>query len=185
MPPFKVPTKIPINTLFLSFPTAMRTCFFLALVFFFATGCKVIKNQAENLDALSRCSFDLVNVEKRVSFTEKTNNLWNYVITLNFEGNNPNERDVFIGEYDLDLYVNDRLLSKITNTNPLILKANGTTSFSLKTIVSPSGAFSLFWKKLRNKRIEYRVSGTFYLKLGVVRLPFTINLLRMVDNPDE
>jgi len=43
----------------------------------------------------------------------------------------------------------------------------------------------LFWKKLRNKRIEYRVSGTFYLKLGVVRLPFTINLLRLVDNPDE
>jgi LEA14-like dessication related protein len=120
-----------------------------------------------------------------VSFTEKTNNLWNYVITLNFEGNNPNERDVFIGEYDLDLYVNDRLLSKITNSNPLVLKANGTTSFSLKTIVSPSGAFSLFWKKLRNKRIEYRVSGTFYLKLGVVRLPFTINLLRLVDNPDE
>lgn len=169
----------------LTFTARMRAFFLLLVVPLVFSSCRIIKDQADNLNALSQCSFQLVEVDKRVSFTEKTNNLWNYVITLNFAGLNPNERDVLIGEYHLDLYVNDRLLSKITNTTPLVLAANGTTPFTLKTIVSPSGALSLFWKKLRNKRIEYRVTGTFYLRLGMIRLPFSINLLRMVDNPNE
>lgn len=149
------------------------------------TSCGAIKNQAENIEALSRCTFNLVDVTKKISFTEKTNNIWNYVITLNFEGINPNQREVLIGEYDLDLYVNDRLLGKITNSLPLTLKSNGSTNFTLKAIISPSGALSLFWKKLRNKRIAYRVAGTFYLKLGMFRVPVTVNLLRFVDNPNE
>jgi LEA14-like dessication related protein len=120
------------------------------------SSCGIIKNHSENLKNLSRCRFEFVNAERKVSFSEPTANLWNYVISLNFQGINPNDVPVRIGSYRLDLFVNDRYLTQINTNGSIILAPQSSTDFCLKAVIAPNAALSLFWKKLRKKRIEYR-----------------------------
>ena len=149
------------------------------------TSCGIIKNHSENLKNLSRCRFEFVNAEKKVSFREPTSNLWNYVISLNFKGINPNDVAVRIGSYRLDLFVNDRYLTQINTNGSIILAPQSTTDFCLKAVIAPNGALSLFWKKLRKKRIEYRVVGTFTLNLGIFKRDVSVNLFKFVENDDN
>lgn len=155
------------------------------LLLHFVMGCSVLQDKMTNVKNLAECKFEFADVEKKVSFRENTNNFWNYVITLRFNGNNPNTDDVKIGNYKLDLYVNGKLLTQISSPSRFILTAERTTPFEIKAIIAPTAALGLFWKKLQNQRIEYQVRGTFYLALGVFQFPINLNLFKYVENGND
>jgi hypothetical protein len=144
--------------------------------------CQLLKSSTEKIKSLSSCKFDLVKVDKKVSFTEKTSNLWNYVIKLNIEAINPSNENITIGSYKLALFANDKWLSNIITEEPIRLTPNDTSIIIAKTIISPSVVLSVFWKNLMNEKIEYKINGTFYLKLGEFSYPFELTLLRVVEN---
>lgn len=148
-------------------------------------GCSVLRDKMTNVKNLASCKFEIADVDKRVSFRENTNNLWNYVITLKFDGNNPNTEDVKIGNYKLDLFVNGKLLTQLTSPSRFILTAERSTPFEIKAIIAPNAALGLFWKKLQNQRIEYQVRGTFYLALGAFQFPINLNLFKYVENGND
>lgn len=148
-------------------------------------GCSVLQDKMTNVKNLASCKFEIADVDKGVSFRENTNNLWNYVITLKFNGNNPNTEDVKIGNYKLDLFVNGKLLTQLTSPSRFILTAERSTPFEIKAIIAPNAALILFWKKLRKQRIEYQVRGTFYLSLGIFQYPINLNLFKYVENGDD
>lgn len=158
-----------------------------AIIFLFFlsfNSCTLLKSSANKAKALAQCKFELVSVDKKVSFTEATSNIWNYVIQLHIAGINPSSENISLGGYRLDLYANDKWISDISTQVPIALKAHGTTMIVAKTVISPSGVFSIFWKKLLNKKIEYKIKGTFFLKLGNFTLPMEVQLVKIVDNPN-
>lgn len=97
---------------------------------------------------------------------------------------NPNAEDISIGGYKLDLYANDKWVSNISTQQYIVLIANETIIINAKTIISPSGVWSIFWKKLLNKKMEYKVAGTFYLRIGIFTFPVKVNIFKIVDNPN-
>ena len=147
--------------------------------------CQLLKNTAAKVKALSQCKFELTDVHKKISFTENTNNLWNYVITLDITASNPTVENIILGEYRLDLYANDKWIAAITTKTPIALNPNSKTLIEAKTIISPSGALSIFLKKLFEKSIEYKVQGTFYLNLKGFIFPLKIQLFKYVENPNK
>ncbi len=149
----------------------------------FCNSCQLLRDTADKANALAQCKFELTGVHKKVSFTENTNNLWNYVITLDFSAINPTPENITLGEYRLDLYANDKWISDISTKIPICLKPNGTTLIEAKTIISPNGVLSIFFKKLFDRPIEYKVSGTFYLNLKGFTLPLQLQLIKYVENP--
>lgn len=157
--------------------------FIISSIIFF-NSCELLRETTDKAKALSQCKFEIISVEKKVSFAEQTSNIWNYVIRLDIAGINPSSENIILGGYKLDLYANDKWISDIATQAPIALKANCTTTIIAKTIFSPSGALSIFWKKLFNKRIEYKIKGTFFLKLGNFSLPIEVQLLKVVDNPN-
>lgn len=160
------------------FPTVL-----LIFLFLFSS-CKIFKNSTHKIKALSKCKFELVEVNKKVSFTQNVGNIWNYVIEIKIGATNPNTEDISVSGYKLDLYANEKLVSNISTQEHLILKADATTIINAKTIISPSGVWSIFWKKLMNKKIEYKVAGTFYLRIGIFYFPIRVNLFKVMDNPN-
>ena len=157
---------------------------FLLIFLFHLSSCKVFKNSAHKLKALSKCKFELLGVDKKISFTQHVGNIWNYVIEIKIGATNPNAEDISVSGYKLDLYANDKLVSNISTEEHLVLKANETTIINAKTIIAPSGVWSIFWKKLMNKKIEYKVDGTFYFRIGIFYLPIRVTLFKVVDNPN-
>lgn len=147
--------------------------------------CQVLKNTANKAKAITQCKFELIDVHKKISFTEKTNNLWNYVITLDIAGTNPTVENITLGEYRLDLYANDKWIANIATKTPIALKPNSKTQIEAKTIISPNGALSIFLKKLFDKPIEYKVQGTFYLNLNGFVFPLELQLFKYVENPNK
>lgn len=152
---------------------------------FLISGCATIKEQVRNLKGLSKCSFEINNVDKYLSFKERNGNLFNYVVSIDFNGINPNDLPVKIANYKLELFVNNNLLSELKSSDEIVLSANETTVFNVKAIIAPTDVLSLLWKNLRNKRIEYRVKGTFQLKLGLLSRPISLNLFKFVQNDDK
>ncbi|MEI7801711.1 MAG: LEA type 2 family protein [Bacteroidota bacterium] len=156
----------------------------LLILFVVFVGCGVIKKSSHKIKALSKCKFELIAVDKKVSFTQHVGNIWNYVIEIKIGAINPNSEDISLSGYKFDLYANDKLVSNISTEEHLILKADTTTIINAKTIISPSGVWSIFWKNLMNKKIEYKIAGTFYLRIGIFYLPIQVNLIKIVDNPN-
>jgi LEA14-like dessication related protein len=148
------------------------------------TGCQIFKKIGDKAKVLIKCKFELVKVDKKVSFAEKTTNIWNYVIQIDIAGTNPNSENIALGGYKLALYVNNKWISDIATQVPLSLKANATTIISLKTIISPSGVLGVFWKKLIKKKIEYKIKGTLFLKIENIIVPIQIQLYKIVENPN-
>ena len=154
------------------------------LIFLLLNSCQVIKKSAHKVKVLSHCKFDLVSVDKKVSFTQHVGNIWNYVIELKIGATNPDSENVRLGGYKLDLYANGKWVSNIATQQSIILKAQETTIINAKTIIAPSGVWSIFWKKLTNQKIEYKVAGTFYLRIGIFTFPIKVMLFKVVDNPN-
>ena len=157
--------------------------FFVFVLFhlFSLTGCKLLKNTADRLEALSQCKFELIDIRKKISFTEQTNNLFNYVVTLEIAGINPTIENIKLGQYRFDLYANDKWIGEITSKVPIDLLHNSTTIIEEKIIISPRGAIGVMYKKLFDIPIQYKLTGTFYLNLKGFILPVQVNLLKFVD----
>jgi len=157
----------------------------LLCVIFIISGCATFKQQLKNIRGLSKCDFELDNIDKYISFKEHNGNIWNYVVSIDFNGMNPNDAQVKIANYKLELFVNDNHLTDLKSSDEILLAANETTTFNIKAVIAPSNALDILWKKLRNKRIEYRVRGTFLLKIGKISKPISLNLFKYVENGDE
>ncbi|MCX6325031.1 MAG: LEA type 2 family protein [Bacteroidia bacterium] len=147
-------------------------------------GCQIFNKIGDKAKVLIKCKFELVKVDKKVSFAEKTSNIWNYVIQIDIAGTNPNSENITLGGYKLALYANNKWISDIATQVPISLKANATTIITLKTIISPSGVLGVFWKKLIKKKIEYKIKGTFFLRLENISVPIEVQLFKIVDNPN-
>lgn len=146
------------------------------------TGCKLLKKTADKAKALSQCKFELKKVDKKISFTQHVGNIWNYVITVHVAGINPTSENISLGSYRLDLYANDKLVTDMATQDPIALIPHDTTMIDMKAIIAPSGVWTIFWKNLMHKKIEYRIRGTFYLRLGNFSYPFAIDLARWEEN---
>lgn len=157
---------------------------FLFSFFIFASSCGLLRRSADKAKALSKCKFELIKVDKKISFTQNVGNIWNYVITAHIAAINPSKENISLGSYSLKLYANDKWVTDITTQTAIIIKPEGTTPIDVKAIIAPNGAWQIFWKKLLNKKIEYRIKGTFYLRLGAISYPFEVNLVRWEDNPN-
>lgn len=161
-----------------------RIIIFLVFIIITSNSCQLLRRTADKAKALSQCKFELQKVDKKVSFTQHTGNIWNYVITAHIAGINQSVENISLGSYRLDLYANDKWVTDIATQTPIALKPHETTMIEAKAIFSPSGAWSIFWKKLTNQKIEYRIKGTFYLSIGSFNYPFAIDLVRWEDNPN-
>ena len=149
------------------------------------TGCQLLKTFSNKAIALTQCKIELVEVEKGISFTEYTSNLWNYVIEITFAAINPTVENITLGGYKLDLYANEKFISKITTEKAIELKANKTTNIVVKTILSPSGVIGIVFKKIFDIPIEYKINGTFYLSLGDFTFPLETTLIKYKDHPNK
>lgn len=154
---------------------------FIFSAFLFGNSCKVLQRTADKAEALARCKFELKDVRKKISFTEQTNNLFNYVVTLDIAGINPTVENIKLGEYRFDLYANDKWIGGVASKIPIDLTPNATTMIEEKIIISPSGAIGVLFKKLFDIPIEYKLVGTFYLNLKGFVFPLQVNLLKFVD----
>ncbi len=128
-----------------------------------------------------QCSFELRDVHKKISFTENTNNLFNYVVTLDIAGINPTVENIKLGEYKFDLFANDKWIGNVASTVPIDLFPNSTTMIEEKIIISPRGVIGILFKKLFDISIEYKLVGTFYLNLKGFIFPLQVNLLKFID----
>ncbi len=160
------------------------TSLLVALLLISLSNCKFLQKTADKAKALSQCKFELKKVDKKVSFTQNVGNVWNYVITAHIAGINPTKEQIGLGRYSLKLFANDKWVTDINSPSSIILIPENTTDIQIKAIIAPNGAWEIFWKKLWNKKIEYRIQGTFYLRLGTFTYPFAIDLVRWEDNPN-
>jgi len=150
--------------------------FCLVCITLLLSSCTFFKNLSSRALAVTQCSIELENVTHKISFKEKTSNIFNYVISVNLIGKNPTDVDVSLGRYKLDLYANDKYITSFTTDTPIKLSANSNTRIPVKLIVAPGTTAGLIFKKLIGKPIEYKVNGTFYLSLGA----YTISIERQL-----
>lgn len=164
----------------------MKVYLYIFFIFLFSGfSCQLIKNTASKAEAISRCKFDLVQVKKKVSFTEHTSNLWNYVIELDIACRNPSNETIILGGCQLDLFANSKWIGDVQTPIPISLKSNTITNIKAKTIISPSGVFGILFKKFLGEEITYTLSGTFNLKLGDFTFPLKVELLKVVDHNNQ
>ena len=154
---------------------------FIFSTFLFCNSCKLLQRTADKAKALAQCSFKLKDVHKKISFKEKTNNLFNYVVTLDIAGINPTKENIKLGEYKLDLYANGKWIGDVASTVPIALRPYDTTMIEEKIIISPRGAIGILFKKLFDISIEYKLCGTFYLNLKGFIFPLQADLIKFVD----
>jgi len=154
---------------------------FIFSTFLLCNSCKLLQSTADKAKALVQCSFELKDVHKKISFKEQTNNLFNYVVTLDIAGINPTVENIKLGEYKFDLFANDKWIGNVASTVPIDLLPNSTSMIEAKIIISPSGAIGILFKKLFEISIEYKLVGTFYLNLKGFVFPLQVNLLKFVD----
>ena len=165
------------------FPKPQIKNWIIIILLILLSGCSLLKTPISKAKALSMCTFELIDVNKKISFTERTSNIWNYVIEVTIHAANNSSENISLGRYQFDLYANEKLLSKIETNVPISLKASSTTSIIAKTVVSPSGTLGVFLKKLFDLPIEYKINGTFFLTIGNFTIPLERQLIKFVDKP--
>ena len=158
---------------------------FLLIVLLNLSGCSFFKNTYNKARALRQCSFELVDVTKKVSFVENTSNIWNYVIDITIHATNNSMENISLGRYQLDLYANDKWLSKIETDISIRLEALNTTPIHIKAIIKPSGVIGILLKKLFKVPIEYKINGIFFLSIGDVTIPIEKQLIKYIDSPNN
>jgi len=164
----------------------LKVYLYIFLIFLFSGfSCQLIKNTASKAEAISRCKFDLIQVKKKVSFTEYTSNLWNYVIELDIACRNPSNETIVLGGYQLDLFANGKWIGNVQTPIPLSLKSNAINNINAKTIISPSGVLGILFKNFLGEEITYTLNGTFNLKLGDFTYPLKVQLLKVVDHNNQ
>lgn len=140
-----------------------------------------LKDKSSQFLAITSCKFELTDVHKYVSFTQNTSNIWNYVVDFVITIDNPSKHQINLGRYSLDVFVNEKWLCDIQMNDEIILKPEKSTTLNTKAILSPNDAAGLLFKKLFDKKIEYRINGTFYLRIGQFEIPFTKELVKFTD----
>ena len=145
------------------------------------TSCKLLKQTAAKAKALTQCRFDVVNVKQKVTLRENTRNFWNYVITINIDATNPTIEKINLGGYALDLYADGKWVGVIKTPVNIALTPTAVTHIPIKTVIAPNGAMSIIWKKLWNKKIQYRIKGTFTVKLGPAVLAIPMDVAKFSD----
>lgn len=145
-------------------------------------GCTVMKDVGNKAMAIIQCSIELDNIQKYISFKENSPNLFNYVIEINFIGKNPTQYNISLGRYRFDLYANGKYLSSYDTQTPIQFNAQTHTPIQTKLLIAPGTTIGVLLKKLFDVPIEFKIKGTFYLKIGNFTMPIERELIKFVEN---
>ena len=98
-------------------------------------------------------------------------------INLIFYGNNPNLVGLSLNKIEFDLYVNDKHISKFYNDKKIKIPKNGNFNFSENADINIIAAGKTLFYNIIKKRVNYKITGTYFVKTSFGTFPLKINLM--------
>ncbi len=99
------------------------------------------------------------------------------ILNLNFSGENPNPISLSLSRIEFDLYVNEKHTSKFYNDKKIKIPKNGDFKFVENAEINIIEAGKTLFYKIIKKKVNYKITGTYFLKTSIGTFPLKINLM--------
>ena len=98
-------------------------------------------------------------------------------LDLSFYGYNPNPIGISLSRIEFDLYVNEKHTSKFYNDKKIKIPKNGDFKFVENAEINIIEAGKTLFYKIIKRKVNYKITGTYFLKTSIGTFPLKTNLM--------
>jgi hypothetical protein len=149
------------------------------------SGCATIDQLGQTRRAIEQSKFDLTSVDARVQVDlprlENSRLIPGKIdigFRLGFRVENRFGQDLPLNRIDVKLYADDDLVATGTTKKRIILSHAHPTSLTTFVDVEPGAATGNLVKRLKGKRLHYRVDAVFYFDVNQFEIPVRMTLVK-------
>jgi len=149
------------------------------------SGCATLDQLGQTRRAIEQSKFELTSVDARVKVDMprlQNNRLIPGKIDvgfrLGFRVENRFGQDLPLNRIDVKLYADDELIATGTTKKRIILSHARPTRLTTFVDVEPAAATSNLVKRLKGKRLHYRVDAVFYFDVNQFEIPIQMTLVK-------
>ena len=106
-------------------------------------------------------------------------------LTIDFNGNNPNDLGVTFNKTEFDLFANDALLSKFYNEKKIKIPKNNTFLFQETAEINLLEAGKTLFNSIVKNNVVYIVIGKYFINTPLGEFSFDVKLLEKETNPEK
>ena len=161
----------------------LRALIILLVIPFALSGCTTINQIDQTRRAIEQSKFELVSVDARVhvDMPRLQNNKLvpgkvDVGFNLGFRIENRFGQDLPMNRIDVKLYADDDLVATGTTKKRIVLSHARPTRLTTFVDVDPGAATTNLVKRLKGKRLHYRVDAVFYFNVNQFEIPVRMTL---------
>ena len=106
-------------------------------------------------------------------------------LTIDFNGNNPNDLGVTFNKTEFDLFANDALLTKFYNNKKISIPKNDVFLFQETAEIKLLEAGKTLFNSIAKNNVVYTVIGKYFIQTPLGEFSFDVKLLEKEINPEQ
>ena len=106
-------------------------------------------------------------------------------LTIDFNGNNPNDLGVTFNKTEFDLFANDALLTKFYNDKKISIPKNDIFLFQETAEIKLLEAGKTLFNSIAKNNVVYTVIGKYFIQTPLGEFSFDVKLLEKEINPEQ
>tara|TARA_Y100000589_G_scaffold330957_1_gene382363 strand:- start:891 stop:1424 length:534 start_codon:yes stop_codon:yes gene_type:complete len=106
-------------------------------------------------------------------------------LTIDFNGNNPNDLGVTFNKTEFDLFANDALLTKFYNDKKISIPKNDIFLFQETAEIKLLEAGKTLFNSIVKNNVVYTVIGKYFIQTPLGEFSFDVKLLEKEINPEQ
>ena len=106
-------------------------------------------------------------------------------LTIDFNGNNPNDLGVTFNKTEFDLFANDALLTKFYNDKKISIPKNDVFLFQETAEIKLLEAGKTLFNSIVKNNVVYTVIGKYFIQTPLGEFSFDVKLLEKEINPEQ
>lgn len=106
-------------------------------------------------------------------------------LTIDFNGNNPNDLGVTFNKTEFDLFANDALLTKFYNNKKISIPKNDVFLFQETAEIKLLEAGKTLFNSIVKNNVVYTVIGKYFIQTPLGEFSFDVKLLEKEINPEQ
>ena len=107
------------------------------------------------------------------------------ILTIDFNGNNPNDLGITFNKTEFDLFADNALLSKFYNEKKISIPKNDSFMFQETAEINIVEAGKTIFNSILKNNVVYTVIGKYFINTPLGEFSFDVKLLEKELNPEK